>query len=624
MKAPTRRRGLRSCLAMFVVSLRWTAAVLNCVECGPGTYGPGGRLGSTRNCTSCPAGTFSAAIGAQDESTCLPCRAGTYSDASGQGFCLACGEGSSSESGASECHECSPGTYSGVDDFGICKRCPVGTWSNKSGLASAGDCTPCAAGSFGSSTGENSSDACEPCRAGTYSAAGSGQCDTCPPGESSPVGASRCTKCDPGTYSGANDFGLCRRCPVGTWSNKSGLASAEACDDCPAGTFGAATGSNSSDVCKPCTLATYSSQGGVGQCELCPAGYSTNGTSGATECVKCRPGFYSTSESSCRLCKHPLSSTDGSASCPFCVEGYYPVDTNDNGEPQCRRCPDHTKCIANTSVETMELLDGFWRASRSTDSIVQCRRYSGWSRCMGGISAGEEGDGYCQAGFAGPECELCADVDGKLMHRVGTSRCEPCFSESSTPTARTAAAIGKLIGACLAVALLVGALVLVHRQQAWRDRRVVGPCLKFSDRCIARSHAIGLAAKASPRLSPELGRANPQPPPPFFRRRSSLASSKSYSRYRPTTASAGRPHTKLLAIRSPDSISIQSSSSCRRTASLTASVSYSTSGDRSHSSRASLPSVSSSASKSGAPRRRRAAPSPKLSRMGSSTGPRPH
>lgn len=139
------------------------------------------------------------------------------------------------------------------------------------------------------------------------------------------------------------------------------------------------------------------------------------------------------------------------------------LSTRCNGD---RCCPCRSlrgvSCGFNTTEATLNLDDQEWRHSELTIETHSCLVRDGWSPCIGGSSAGQDGDGYCQPGHGGPRCEVCIDSD--TYFKVLDARCYDC-GEAWKNLGWTALAV-------VATALLVALLLKVgfHRglvQRVW-------------------------------------------------------------------------------------------------------------------------------------------------------------
>ena len=138
--------------------------------------------------------------------------------------------------------------------------------------------------------------------------------------------------------------------------------------------------------------------------------------------MECEPGTYAANrgQSECIPCPYPLASGNGSVTCSICKEGFYLKDSStslnaifQNPTEHCRDCPPNANCSAGTALETLRISRGHWRAGPNSIILYPCRSFgggdlSGKVRCAGGTTAGDDGDGYCDTQFTGPECQLCS------------------------------------------------------------------------------------------------------------------------------------------------------------------------------------------------------------------------
>ena len=232
----------------------------------------------------------------------------------------------------------------------------------------------------------------------------------------------------------------------------------------------------------------------------CPPGTSSDIGSGT--CTDCEPGFYAQQErqAECRRCRHPSSSGNRSVICSICKEGFYlsnsnadPNDIFENPTERCQPCPPNATCRAGTTLESILVPPGYWRASPSSTVLSECRSLGGGDdarkkRCAGGSEAGTKGDGYCDTNFTGPECQLC---NASNHYLVGGDACKEC------PT--FGAAMGKLVGLALGVCVACGlagwAYSVQSGRQSWREKPCIGPSLRLADRAAVYYVGIGATAK---------------------------------------------------------------------------------------------------------------------------------
>ena len=179
-------------------------------------------------------------------------------------------------------------------------------------------------------------------------------------------------------------------------------------EKCPPGTIGTLPTHRNSSCGKPCPAGHYCEWETV-EPSPCPPGT-----------VAPRPGL-----SACAACAHPLSSGFASTSCSICVSGFYLRPSSNATDAlavasaeACQPCPPHADCSApNTTLATLGVPPGYWRASTATTEMYRC--YNSGA-CLGSQTSAaharaprrsEPTDPYCAEGHSGPRCELCIDAD---------------------------------------------------------------------------------------------------------------------------------------------------------------------------------------------------------------------
>eukprot|EP00966_Prymnesium_polylepis_P169539 3920071-Prymnesium_polylepis.4 len=145
--------------------------------------------------------------------------------------------------------------------------------------------------------------------------------------------------------------------------------------------------------------------------------------------------------------------------CAFCAADFYRPHA-DSPARECTPCSaiPGTVCGSDTTIANLGVAIGYWRHSEATIETHYCKTAGAWTPCMGGFDAGNNGNGYCAAGYRGPRCELC---DGPLYSQYFDEidlRCHDC----GDITSRACMALGILI-----FVLLAGTLVstLIHRSK---------------------------------------------------------------------------------------------------------------------------------------------------------------
>jgi len=162
----------------------------------------------------------------------------------------------------------------------------------------------------------------------------------------------------------------------------------------------------------------------------------------------------------------------------------------------CSLCPPNATCPDNTTLATLVLPSGFWRASPSSAVLTECRSFgsddnASKTRCAGSESTGasrrmvEAGSEYCASGFKGPECQLCAAENHYLVDDGYT--CEEC--------APRGAAAGRIIGLVLGLCVACGLAAYCYSMADWREKPYIGPILRFADRSVKYYVGGGMTAK---------------------------------------------------------------------------------------------------------------------------------
>jgi len=165
----------------------------------------------------------------------------------------------------------------------------------------------------------------------------------------------------------------------------------------------------------------------------------------------------------------------------------------------CKACPPNAACPDNTTLSSLVLPPGFWRASPSSAVLTECRLFggdakAGKTRCAGSEPRGgasrrrrmeEAGsDAYCAPGFTGPECELCAAENHYLADGVECKECAP----RGASAALIAGIVFVLCSAC-------GLAAWAYSETGWRKKAYIGPILRFADRAVYWYVGVGLTAK---------------------------------------------------------------------------------------------------------------------------------
>ncbi|KAJ6252870.1 insulin-like growth factor binding protein [Anaeramoeba flamelloides] len=225
-----------------------------------------------------------------------------------------------------ECKLCPEGTYQDEIHQTYCKECPIGTFNANNGSGSESDCTKCNIGSYQPLKGQSS---CELCQEGTYqNQTGQTNCPNCRIGSYSPnTNMTSCVECSKGSYGdteGETSFDTaCKKCPLGTWSDQTGLTDESECTNCTKGFYNAKFGSTTIESCDPCPTGTY------GQ---------TEGLKGIYGCKTCESNKISNqiNSTSCSLCSIGYQPSDAQDQCEPCGKGYYKNNTLDSSCSPCQ------------------------------------------------------------------------------------------------------------------------------------------------------------------------------------------------------------------------------------------------------------------------------------------------
>uniref|UniRef100_K3WJP5 Tyrosine-protein kinase ephrin type A/B receptor-like domain-containing protein n=1 Tax=Globisporangium ultimum (strain ATCC 200006 / CBS 805.95 / DAOM BR144) TaxID=431595 RepID=K3WJP5_GLOUD len=260
----------------------------------------------------CPAGYFC------PKASVIPlkCSAGTYTPQPGQSICAICPEGYFCDGiTTNRLFDCPQGYYCPLGTAAIPIPCPVGTFNNRTKITSFYECSPSSENKFGKTALSDT----HLCPHGSY----------CPQGTFVPL-----------------------LCPRGTYSNATGLDSADGCQFCDEGNFCSEQGiieptglCDAGFYCKHNNTAPNPSIGVV----IEAAGSGSAGPWRLFGGNFCPQGHYCVMGSmSPRLCPEGSYANEiGMLSCKICVPGYYcplgTVDYSANVCPQGYYCPSGTK-----------------------------------------------------------------------------------------------------------------------------------------------------------------------------------------------------------------------------------------------------------------------------------------
>lgn len=364
----------------------------------------------------------------------------------------------------------------------IWRDCPLGRWMPSTG-SFTGDILPggcrnlCIPGSFGNESDLTEGTCSGPCPMGHFCEPGTSQPAPCEPGTRNPaLGAASngsCIPCAPGAHQPDSGMRDCIACEAGTYST---LIGQEACVPCPRGGFCRGEGAATVGVWQPCPAGHYNPHRGShsnDSCIRCPLGTSSTapGATSSTNCEPCQAGTFAIHpDGECIPCPHRLSSAASSAACDICLEGFYLKDSRAASSDifaapaeHCKPCPPNAVCPRNTTLASLVVPPGHWRASPLSAVLTECSAFGGnrspQERCSGGTHWAGAGAGYCAPGFAGPECQLCV---ARNHHLVDGARCEACQDDAEMA--------GRVVAVGLSLCIACGFLAWAYSKQSWGGR----------------------------------------------------------------------------------------------------------------------------------------------------------
>ncbi|CAH1789577.1 unnamed protein product, partial [Owenia fusiformis] len=316
-----------------------------------GYYCPAGTRYS--NEFPCPSGTFGNETGLQNEANCTECPCGYYCDQPAQTtYSKICNAGYYCRSGAAsgtplqgyEADECPAGYYCPMQSCEP-QSCPIGTFSSSTRLTDITECLNCTAGYY----------------CGNQSLiAPSGECDAgyyCPGSATTPdfIVCPEGHYCTEGT---ANPI----KCPVGTYSNITGLKNDTECFPCPGGWYCETEGLlEPTGRCDPGYYCPIGSVWSGTPATVCPVGhYCPEGTgpdpipcknnsyvnhTQATECYLCPQGYYCVASGQNAICPMGYYCPAGTGlDWQACPRGTYSDQEGNYEEAQCKPCPEGKYC----------------------------------------------------------------------------------------------------------------------------------------------------------------------------------------------------------------------------------------------------------------------------------------
>ena len=219
-------------------------------------------------------------------------------------------------------------------------------------------------------------------------------CLPCGPGTASNDEANNetsCAPCDPGSYAEGLHYTFCSPCPERGYCSKVGAASAAmAWRPCPAGTFSNKTGLSSADQCDPCRRGHW-----------CDFGYEVacnrgefNDDKGGKKPDACERCPFASDTCTERTCTEAAAGSDAASACT-CLPQYYAASRDARGRPICRFCSRSMDCGgAGSTLAELKLRPGYWRLSNASSTIYRCpsREVCDGGNATAGRRLGEGGD----------------------------------------------------------------------------------------------------------------------------------------------------------------------------------------------------------------------------------------
>ncbi|XP_077985305.1 uncharacterized protein LOC144439945 [Glandiceps talaboti] len=429
--------------------------------CPPGRYCP---QGTDSNPPMCPIGTYSNATGLTSESECYLCTPGFYCETPGltdptgpcdEGYyCPAgmnisnpfpCSPGYYCVVGSFEETECDSGYYQDESGQGECKECNAGYYCDRADAPvtdySIYQCTigyycpngteyetqyGCPNGTYGTANLLERADQCDPCPEGKFCRgtgldAVSGDCEAgywCKGGASSPVPIDGVTgeECPEGHFCVAGTTAP-DDCPLGTWSDSTGLEAQSDCQDCPGGYYCNGTGlTQPSGPCEPgyyCSGAAVTATPNDNNATGAPCTAGHHCPEGTANPVPCAHGTYmlTTHADECEICP----------AAHYCVTGYDP-----------ERCPPGYYCPEGTGWVWQSCPPGTFSNKDGLANETECQTCSAGMYCAHPNATSPTGP--CDAGFY---CVEGSDTQTPETNFRGTAGVCPggyyCPTGTSTP-----------------------------------------------------------------------------------------------------------------------------------------------------------------------------------------------
>ena len=153
----------------------------------------------------------------------------------------------------------------------------------------------------------------------------------------------------------------------------------------------------------------------------------------------------------CIACEGDKTALPGDLACIRCKSLLYMTM-----DGVCEGCPIGATCATGSTVETLELLPGYWRLTNQTTHVRRCDWATEEEKtpCAGGSVGALCVD---EGGLHGPLCSLCPEPHGTSLgswYKQSAGRCEECPPPSSSIVA--------IFMVLLAIALLLALLAYIY------------------------------------------------------------------------------------------------------------------------------------------------------------------
>ena len=221
-------------------------------------------------------------------------------------------------------------------------------------------------------------------------------------------------------------WGVCSQCPVGTFGEPGALD----CTECAPGARAPLTGMTQ---CSPCGAGEFQPQRGQATCSTCDAFRGLWSEPGAALCDQCIAGLFWNGVNEASGATESVSPSPTAVVAPAASEASSP----------CAACTQGMDCSAGTTLLSLPLKRGYWRAHAASRSVYPCPL--GEFGCKGGSDVGQDA---CSDGYFGAACGSC-EFPEFYLNRV-SGKCEACTGGSKAAVVTAGAVFATLALAAFA------------------------------------------------------------------------------------------------------------------------------------------------------------------------------